>query len=120
MTEWISGSIFIRSMIPFSPGQSVEGHTHNFDHTTILFNGMWRVRKERPIVDGDSQTEAWLVVADVEREGPCHLLIEANARHKFTYLGPQNTIGKAWCIYSHRTPQGEVSLVNTGWNNAYG
>jgi len=29
------------------------------------------------------------------------------------------SIGKAWCIYSHRTPQGDVSEHSTGWGRAY-
>jgi hypothetical protein len=108
--EWVSGNIFIRSMggdTGLNPGDIVGGHTHSFDHTTILFCGRWQVKK-------------WLnniVVFDFEKDGPFHVLIEANARHQFKFLGPG--VGHAWCIYSHRTPQGEISQVETGWYEAY-
>lgn len=89
------------------PGEVIEGHAHHFDHTSIFFCGRWRIHKKAE--DGTQ----W----DFEREGPFHVLIEANAVHEFTFLGPG--IGHAWCVYSHRTPQGEVSVKETGWYEAY-
>ena len=145
--EWVSGNIFIRQMTGqelFKPGQVVAGHTHNFDHTSIFFCGRWWVRKWVPVVrepfgesvlspvgiasakptpgdgspvDPDGANGEWAVLADFEREGPFHLLIEAHARHEFTFLGPG--VGRAWCVYSHRTPQGDVSVDYTGWHKAY-
>jgi hypothetical protein len=110
--EWVSGNIFLRPLgesgTGLKPGETVGGHTHNFDHTTICFCGDWRVRKWTP---------AGELAFDFERTGPFHVLIEAAARHEFTFLGPD--IGHAWCVYSHRTPQGEISLVETGWYQAY-
>lgn len=122
--EWISGSIFIRPMggeEGLQPGQMITGHTHNFDHTSIFFNGIWRARKWQPIVSNDGDpTGEWLLVKEFEREGPFHLLIEAGAWHEFTFLrDPSGLPGRAWCVYSHRTPQGEVSLAATGWEAAY-
>lgn len=111
--EFVSGSIFVRVMGEdgkgLKPGEVVGGHTHRFDHTTICFCGDWHVRKWNP--DGT-------LAHDFERAGPFHLLIEAEARHEFTFLGGAN-VGWAYCLYSHRTPQGEVSLVETGWPAAY-
>jgi hypothetical protein len=130
--EWISGNVFIRPMGDregLKPGQVVAGHTHNFDHTSIFFCGRWRVRKWVPVVREDGSPVApddangganggeWAMLVDFERDGPFHLLIEAHARHEFTFLGPG--VGKAWCVYSHRTPQGEVSEHYTGWWDAY-
>ena len=113
MVEFVSGSIMIRVMGEggegLKKGDVVGGHTHAFDHTSIFFCGKWHVRKWTP--EGALEH-------DFEREGPFHLLIEAEARHAFTFLGGA-PIGWAYCVYSHRTPQGEVSLVETGWTKAY-
>ena len=124
--EWVSGNVFIRPMggrDGLRPGEVVTGHTHNFDHTTIFFCGRWRVRKWVPVVreDGSPIEGQWAQLVDVMREGPFHLLIEGHARHEFTFLGPEgvNDVGRAWCVYSHRTPQGEVSEHYTGWWDAY-
>jgi hypothetical protein len=152
--EWISGNVFIRPMGGLEglrPGDVVRGHTHNFDHTTIFFGGRWRARKwcravpesGDPVLLPDGN-EAWLLAVDMERDGPFHLLIEAGARHEFTFLGSpvpawmesyisalspeearafqaQHTlaVGRAWCVYSHRTPQGDIALHDTGWHEAY-
>lgn len=117
--EWISGSIFIRPMGPFEPGQQVDGHAHRFDHTTIFFNGRWLARRARPAV-GPGGENIWVEDARVEREGPFHLLIEAGCQHSFTFIGAADGApGEAWCVYSHRNPQGEVSEAYTGWDKAY-
>lgn len=151
--EYVSGNVFIRQMEGregFEAGHVVSGHTHKFDHTTILFSGRWRVRKwlpavkdnGEPVLDGNEQ--AWLCVIDREIEGPWSLLIEANAKHEFTFLGfpvPEwmevflaklapddaaafrdqhnKSLGKGWCVYSHRTPQGDIAQEHTGWHEAY-
>jgi hypothetical protein len=111
--EFVSGSIFIRVMGEdgkgLKPGEVVAGHKHNFDHTTICFCGNWHVTKWEP---------GGAVAFDFEREGPFHVLIEKDCLHEFTFLGGA-PVGWAYCVYSHRTPQGEVSLVETGWLPAY-
>jgi hypothetical protein len=113
MVEWISGSIYIRPMGEagkgLKPGETVGGHAHNFDHTTICFCGDWQVKK---------WASGGELALNFTRAGPFHLLIEADCRHEFTFLGGAE-VGHAWCVYSHRTPQGEVSLVETGWYPAY-
>lgn len=112
MVEFVSGSIMIRVMGDgegLKKGEVVGGHTHAFDHTSIFFCGNWHVRKWEP--DGT-------LSHDFEREGPFHVLIEADCRHEFTFLGGA-PVGWAYCVYSHRTPQGEVSIVETGWTRAY-
>lgn len=152
--EYNSGSIRFRRMEGlegFKAGYVVEGHTHNFDHTTILFSGRWRARKWIPAVheDGSSVLDnegqpVWMLIQDIERDGPWSLLIEAKAKHEFTFIGfpvPEwmetflaklspddaaefreqhnKTLGKGWCVYSHRTPQGDISETDTGWHQAY-
>jgi hypothetical protein len=113
MTEWVSGNVYIRSMGEggqgLKPGEIVGGHKHNFDHTTICFCGRWQVQKWA----SDDR-----LVHEFTREGPFHVLIEKDCRHAFTFLGGA-PIGWAYCVYSHRTPQGEISLVETGWPDAF-
>ena len=48
MSEWISGNVFIRPNILDKEGHKIEGHSHNFDHTTIFFKGNWHVKAELP------------------------------------------------------------------------
>ena len=147
--EWISGNVFIRPMggrLGLRPGEVLAGHTHNFDHTTICFAGQWRVRKWVPMVrdDGSPIAGEWAQIIDLQRDGPFHVLIEAGARHEFTFLGAavpawmeryiaklppaealafreeySRAVGRAWCVYSHRNPQGDVVEHNTGWDEAY-
>ena len=108
--NFVSGSIYVRATQPgLLPGEKIEGHKHRFDHTSILFNGMWRVR--RWMADD-------MLAEDFEREGPFHLLIDKDCRHEFTFLGRAER-GIMWCVYSHRTPDGEVAEEYTGWNDAY-
>jgi hypothetical protein len=113
MTEFVSGSIYIRYMGEsgkgLKPGEIVGGHTHTHDHTTFCLGGRWHVQKWAP----DDR-----LVHDFEREGPFHLLIEKDCRHAFQFLGGA-PVGWAMCVYSHHTPQGELSLVETGWPDAY-
>jgi hypothetical protein len=111
--EFVSGNVFIRVMGEggngLKAGETVGGHTHAFDHTTICFGGDWHVKKWLP--DGT-------LAYEFERAGPFHCLIEKDCRHQFIFLGGAD-IGWAYCVYAHRTPQGEVSQVQTGWPDAY-
>ena len=152
--EHVSGNIFIRKMnnkTGFGPGYVIRGHTHNFDHTSIFFTGLWRVKKWKRRVTEDGKymmdekgEEIWILEHEFEREGPFSLLIEADAKHEFTFvhfrvpdwmenfisLMPENDAkvfrkmyesgnGQAWCVYSHRNPQGDVTVNETGWEEAY-
>lgn len=123
MTEWCSGNIFIRPNRLVRAGDVIHGHCHNFDHTTIVFRGAVRVRKWTKavrldgapvLVDGE---QLWHVVADREFVAPAHFLVEAEARHEITALRDDTEF---WCVYSHRTPQGEIVQNATGWEPAYG
>jgi hypothetical protein len=152
--EWVSGNIYIRPMNNpngMEKTSKIEGHTHNFDHTSIFFSGIWYVKRWKKAVDENGVQlkmpdgkEAWVLMDEFEREGPFHLLIEANHKHEFIFMGfrvpdwmneylsklsEQDaqefkdkyslSLGKAWCVYSHRTPQGDISLDHTGWDTAY-
>lgn len=109
MTEWISGNIFIRANENMHKGDVIKGHKHNFDHTSFVTEGSVHVKGICPdgrVIEGkfgkDYSFRHFLVLADVE--------------HEITALEDGTNF---YCIYSHRTPQGEVSLARTGWPEAY-
>lgn len=104
--ERVSGNIFIRPMPLPAAGDRIHGHRHNFDHTTIVFAGSVRVVATTP--DGRA--------LDREFRAPASFLVRAEVEHEITAL-EDGTI--AWCVYSHRTPQGEVVQEYTGWAGAY-
>lgn len=103
--EWVSGNVFIRPNNIAKAGQGVEGHTHNFDHTTIVFTGS--VFVEAVLPDGTIKTGTF--------KAPAHFLVKAEVEHKITAL-EDNTV--FWCVYSHRTPQGDVIQEYDGWMDA--
>lgn len=106
MTEWISGNIFIRPNELPDKGDKLQGHKHNFDHTTIVFKGSVHVRGVCP--DGR--------IIERDFKAPAHFLVRAEVIHEITALEDGTEF---WCVYAHRTPQGEVSLENTGWGAGY-
>lgn len=104
--EWISGNIFIRTNPLPKAGNAVHGHKHNFDHTSIIFKGAVHVKAKLP--NG--------TVVERDFYAPAHVLIRADVEHEITALVDDTEF---WCVYSHRTPQGDVQLVYDGWNEAY-
>lgn len=106
MPEWISGNIFIRPNIG-DIGDKVQGHKHNFDHTTIVFKGSVKVKATYP--DGSTREGTFAA--------PDHFLVRKDVEHEIEFL-EDNT--EFWCVYSHRTPQGTITEVRTGWDEAYG
>jgi len=112
-TEWVSGNIFIRPMRLMKAGDSIQGHTHNFDHTTIVFSGA--VRIEATLPDG-TKIDRVFKSPRPDWAGVSHALIKAEVTHKITAL-EGNTI--AWCVYAHRDAQGEVWQEYNGWQDAY-
>jgi hypothetical protein len=113
--EWASGNVFIRPM-PHRldrAGDSVEGHAHNFDHTSIVLRGA--ARFEAVLSNGPVSIDRF-AADDEHGDTRCHVLIKAGVSHKITAL-TDNTI--VWCVYAHRNPQGEVVQNFTGWEAAY-
>ena len=104
--EWNSGNIHIRPNVIEKAGDFIDGHKHNFDHTTIFFSGEFTIEATKP--DGSIVTQD--IVA------PAHRLIKADVMHKITAKTDGATF---WCVYSHMTPQGEVAQEYTGWEKAY-
>lgn len=106
MVELVSGNVFIRKNGGLKKGDVCGGHTHNFDHTTIVFTGAVHVKALTP--DGR--------VIEQDFAAPSHFLVKAEVRHEITALEDGTEF---WCVYSHRTPQGEVILDHIGWSEAY-
>jgi quercetin dioxygenase-like cupin family protein len=109
MAEYQSGNVFIREM-RFEGMKPVEGHAHNFDHTTYCAKGSMKVEA----LDNVGKTLRSTTVS--AEDGLNWVLIEAGVCHRITPL-VEGTLGH--CIYAHRTPQGEVVQQYTGWGPAY-
>lgn len=103
--ERMMGNFFRRSMEFSKSGDRVDGHAHNFDHVTLVFTGSIRVKAKLP-------------TGEVERvfHAPDWVLIKAGVEHEITAL-ENGTV--CWCLYSHRTPQGDVVQEETGFERAY-
>lgn len=104
--EWVSGNIYIRANKLEKAGDVTNGHTHNFDHTTIVFKGGIHVKAELP--NGK--------VIERDFYAPSHCLIKAEVKHTITAL-QDNT--EYWCVYSHRNPQGDIVQEYDGWGTSY-
>ena len=102
--EWISGNIFIRPHV-LEKNDVIAGHSHNFDHTSIVFTGS--VRVIATLQNGER----------IERvfESPSHFLVRAGVEHRIESLEDHTQF---WCVYSHREPQGRITQVYTGWEKA--
>jgi quercetin dioxygenase-like cupin family protein len=108
--DWISGNIFVRQMAFESAGDVVEGHEHNFGHTTYVPRGSLRFE----LLDKENN-----VIKTVDKratDGHNWVLIKEGARHRITAL-ENNSMGH--CIYSHRNAQGEVQQEYEGWTAPY-
>lgn len=104
--EFVSGNVYIRQIPMPKKGMIIHGHTHNFDHTTIIFKGSVHIKAELP--NGK--------IIDKDFKSPSYCLIRAEVKHEITSL-EDNT--EFWCVYSHRTPKGEVSIEYNGYDEAY-
>jgi len=108
--EFVSGNIFMREMRFEKAGQVVNGHTHNFDHTTYVVKGALRIEQ---LGENDE------VLRSVEKraaDGQNWALIRKGVKHRITAL-EDYSLGH--CIYAHRDPQGEVCQEYQGWEGAY-
>ena len=111
--EWVSGNIFIRSIGWLDTGETIQGHKHNFDHTMIVFKGAVKVNAVLPTGE---KVERTFMSPRPDYGGPSHCLIKAGVTHELVAVEPDTT---AWCVFSHREPQGEVVLKYDGWQGAY-
>lgn len=106
MSEEIAcGNIFIRKNYLPNVGDSVDGHTHNFDHTTLFQRGSFHVKAVLP--DG--------TVVERDFVAPTFALIKAEVKHEIVATSPNSEF---WCVYSHRTAQGDIVQEYNGWDNS--
>ena len=96
------GNIFVRRN-RMRKGQVIHGHAHKFDHVSYVTMG---------VVTVATPTQTRTIRATEARN---YILIRAGVEHEITALEDS----KFDCIYSHRTPQGEVVEEYTGWDQAY-
>lgn len=108
--EFVSGNVFIRPMLFEKKGDVVNGHTHNFDHTTYVPRGGLRFELLDAAGNVARSTDKWAA------EGHNHVLIRAGACHRITAL-EDGSLGH--CIYAHRNPQGDVVQDYDGWTPGY-
>lgn len=119
MTEWISGSLFIRPNHLLKKGNKIVEHVHNFDHNAIFFKGSFKVTVNTP--DGRTIIREFAAPGHEKNiHGGClsHCLVKKQVRHEIEALEDDSIF---WCVYSHQTPQEPhvVSQVYTGWDEAY-
>jgi hypothetical protein len=106
--ERVMGNIFVRTCdVLQNKGGRIDGDQHKFDHVTIILRGAVHAVKKKP--DGT-------VMIDRRIDAPASLMIEADMLHSFESLEDGTT---AWCVYAHRTPQGDAVQQYNGWTDAY-
>jgi quercetin dioxygenase-like cupin family protein len=105
--EIISGNILIRPNLLPKVGDRIEGHAHNFDHTSIVIRGAVHVVVLDP---------AGGAVQEGDFKAGEHFLVKAGVEHEITATEPDTLFH---CVYSHRTPQGDVVQEYTGWEKAH-
>lgn len=109
--ELVSGNIFIRPMTFAGIGSVVEGHVHNFDHTTYVVRGALRFEQLDPVTG-----EVLKTIDKKASDGHNWVLIRAEMCHRITSL-EEDSLGH--CIYAHRNPQGEIVQEYDGWMASY-
>ena len=97
------GNIWIRQNFIPTAGLVSPGHTHHFDHVSLLVSGSVRVE-----VDGYEPKE---FVA------PTFIMIKKDYKHKFTAL-EDNTLW--YCVFALRDVDGEITDIYDGSNWPYG
>ena len=98
-------------------GDVVNGHTHNFDHVTLVLAGAVRVRYHKEVegvmvLQGYQEFHAPLKMhGDGGQEA--QILVKAGVHHEITALEDGT---HCWCVFAHRDPDtGEVVEAWNGW-----
>lgn len=106
--EYVSGNIFVRAPVSGSlpAGAVVLGHQHNFDHTTFVLRGRFRVDALEVLelgADGLPLKTRTAASAEISAaDDRPWLLIEKGTFHSLTALEDDS---RYLCVYSHRMPQ---------------
>lgn len=89
------GNVFVRMHGLMKAGQVHDGHTHYFDHVTMLFAGSLKVRW-RKHKDGDLSKEL-LAFGEKTFTAPTFITIDKDTMHEITALED----GTLWaCVYA--------------------
>lgn len=104
--EFACGNIFIRKNKLAQVGDRVDGHTHNFDHTTLFQRGAFHVKATLP--NG--------TVTERDYIAPDFCLIRSDVEHEIVATQSDSEF---WCVYSHRTAQGDVVQEYNNWGSSY-
>lgn len=139
MAEFSLGNVQIRVNDLAEIGDRVPPHVHNFDHVLINIRGKCRVTLADPILDEESRPqylkhlEKYLPLNDRSIMPPEMLeffkhdqtlelheggftLVPMEKLHTIEALTPDSL---SFCVYAHRTPQGEVVPNFCGYIRAY-
>jgi len=120
-TTWeepVLGNIYVRKMYFAEAGDVMNGHTHNFDHTTIVFKGSVRVRYTK-----DGELKERIVSAPKSgkgkptERGEGYFVVPKYIEHEIIALEDDT---EAWCTFAHRGRHGEVVQDFEGYTEAYG
>lgn len=142
--EFPLGNVYVRVNSLLKKGDRVPGHTHNFSHATIFIRGNTRVTIMAPVVDKDTGqpklfpktdaagkfvmlidpetalevpvTEIQYVAEEVLDFGPGGFM--EIAPHKLHAMEALTDDVEFFCVYAHRTPQGEIVPNFSGWRTA--
>lgn len=114
MSEFVIGNIFVRRMHFRKKGESVQGHTHNFDHCTLILKGGVKIKYSKADGSLNGVREFWAPADGTEESW---VLIKKDVHHEITALA-DNT--HCWCVFAHRDFQGgEVVQAYNGNCAAY-
>jgi len=111
------GNIFIRKMKFKYAGDFVDGHAHNFDHTTIIFTGAVEVAYKRPNGETGKKIFRAPQKGGFCQQGDGFVLIPADHEHHIVAL---EDFTEAWCVFAHRDEHGEVVNSYNGIDQSYG
>jgi hypothetical protein len=106
--EWACGNIFIRPTL-MHKGEKIKGHAHNFDHMSLCMRGQVTIKA------GNVRRTLTAPSNDVAMD-QAHVLIKAGVEHEIE-CDVDNSV--FYCVYAHRTPQGEIVQEFTGWEKSY-
>lgn len=113
--ERVLGNIFTRTMHFEKAGDVVKGHTHNFDHVTLVLTGGVRIKYtkkegEHIVLQGERDFYAPTKM-DGDGGQEAQVLIKADVMHEITAL-EDNT--HCWCVFAHR--DSDTGEVVEAWN----
>jgi hypothetical protein len=108
--EKILGPIGVRTMHFEKAGEKASGHTHNFDHVTLVLTGAVKVKYRKEVdgvlvLQGEREFRAPTKIAgDTGTEAM--VVIKRDVHHEITALEDHT---HCWCVFAHRDPTtGEV------------